>query len=79
MYGRKLCWSSFILWASTSNVLLFYESKKWANMLQYVENIKVSELVVKIVNETTWCARADATKALSIGYSSLQKALQVID
>lgn len=35
------------------------------------------ELVVKRVSDTRWSARADATKALSCGYSSFQKALQV--
>ncbi|GFR18135.1 hypothetical protein TNCT_211211 [Trichonephila clavata] len=37
-----------------------------------------SELVVKRVNDTRWCVRADATMALSKDYSSFQKVLQVI-
>ncbi|GFR13586.1 hypothetical protein TNCT_268551, partial [Trichonephila clavata] len=47
-------------------------------MLQYVEDSKDSELVVKRVNETRWCVRSDATMALFKGYSSFQKVLYVI-
>ncbi|GFR03122.1 hypothetical protein TNCT_478151 [Trichonephila clavata] len=45
-------------------------------MLQYTEDSK--ELVVKRVNETRGCTRADTTMALSKDHSSSQKALQVI-
>ncbi|GFQ98707.1 hypothetical protein TNCT_298871 [Trichonephila clavata] len=37
-----------------------------------------TELVLRRVNDIRWCARADATTALSKGYSSFQKALRVI-
>ncbi|GFR21577.1 hypothetical protein TNCT_471401 [Trichonephila clavata] len=37
-----------------------------------------TEFVVKRVNDTRWCARADATVALSKGYSGFQKASQVL-
>ncbi|GFR15392.1 hypothetical protein TNCT_267991 [Trichonephila clavata] len=47
-------------------------------MLQYVEDSEDSELVVKRVNGTRWCVRADATMTLSKGYSSFQQVLQVI-
>ncbi|GFQ77847.1 zinc finger MYM-type protein 1 [Trichonephila clavata] len=50
----------------------------WVIMLQYVEKSKHSELVAKRVSDTRWCARADATVTLSKGFSSFQKALQVI-
>ncbi|GFQ63871.1 zinc finger MYM-type protein 1 [Trichonephila clavata] len=51
---------------------------RWANMLQYIEDSKDSELDITNVNDTRWCARADAAMALSVGYSSFQKVLQVI-
>lgn len=35
-------------------------------------------LVVKRVSDTRWCSRADAAKALSEGYTALQRALMVI-
>ena len=35
-------------------------------------------LFLKRVTGTRWCERADATKVLSYGYSSFQKALSVI-
>ncbi|GFR06931.1 TTF-type domain-containing protein [Trichonephila clavata] len=38
----------------------------------------MAELVVKRVNDTRWCTKADVTTALSKGYSSFQKVLQVI-
>ncbi|GFQ67199.1 uncharacterized protein TNCT_113441 [Trichonephila clavata] len=47
-------------------------------MLQYVEDRKDSKLVVKRINDSRCCARVDATMALSEGYSSFQKVLQVI-
>ncbi|GFQ67395.1 uncharacterized protein TNCT_718171 [Trichonephila clavata] len=47
-------------------------------MLQYIEDSKDSELDITNVNDTRWCARADAAMALSVGYSSFQKVLQVI-
>lgn len=54
----------------------------WAIMLQSLETqdeLKQSSfLVPKKVSDTRWCARADATKALSKGYKSFQKALQSI-
>ena len=54
------------------------------SMLQCVEDSdneyqQESALVLKRVNDTRWCARADASKAVSEGYSSFQKASQVID
>ncbi|GFR14229.1 TTF-type domain-containing protein [Trichonephila clavata] len=47
-------------------------------MLQYDEDSKDSELVVKRVNDTRWYARVGATMAFSKGYISFQKALHVI-
>ncbi|GFQ81264.1 hypothetical protein TNCT_97171 [Trichonephila clavata] len=68
-----------VLWASTSNAQLFLSvDTPWAIMLQYVDDSKNSELVVKRANGTRWCARADATMALSKGDSSFQKALHVL-
>ncbi|GFR04711.1 uncharacterized protein TNCT_239041 [Trichonephila clavata] len=75
MCGSKLCWTSFIFWASTSNVQLFLSLD---TPLGDYQDSKDSEPVVKRVNNTRWCARADATMALSKGYSSFQEALQVI-
>ena len=37
-----------------------------------------SQLVVKRVSDTRWSARADATKALAKGYTSIQEALKCI-
>ncbi|GFX67719.1 putative transposable element [Trichonephila clavipes] len=60
------------------NVQLFSVSThRSVIVLQYVENSKDSELVVKRVNDTRWCTRADVTTALSKCYSSFQKALQI--
>lgn len=42
------------------------------------EHMQYSLLVPKRVSNTRWCARTDATKALSRGYNSFQKALQTI-
>lgn len=47
-------------------------------MSKCLENEAGSGLVLKRVTGTRWCERADATKALSYGYSSFQKALSVI-
>ena len=57
---------------------------RWVIMLQCVEDSdneyqQESALVLKRVNDTRWCAIADATKAVSEGYSCFQKALQVIN
>ena len=51
---------------------------RWAVMSECLENEAGSTLVLKRVTGTRWCERADATKALSHGYSSFQKALSVI-
>lgn len=59
---------------------------RWGVMHKYLHNKdggtsegkQGSALVVKRASATRWCARADATKALSRGYNSFQKALQVI-
>lgn len=55
---------------------------RWSIMLKYLqdndEKQQGSTLVLKRVTDTRWCARADATKALSQGYSQFQKALKAI-
>ncbi|CAH0405833.1 unnamed protein product [Chilo suppressalis] len=55
---------------------------RWAIMLKHLENDdehkQFSSLVLKRVSDTRWCARTDATKALSQSYNSFQKALQSI-
>ena len=47
-------------------------------MSKCLENEAGSGLFLKRVTGTRWCERADATKALSYGYNSFQKALLVI-
>ncbi|XP_055843517.1 uncharacterized protein LOC129910240 [Episyrphus balteatus] len=47
---------------------------RWGIMQNNIEN----GLVLKKVSFTRWCARADATKALSKGFLDFQKALQSI-
>ena len=51
---------------------------RWAIMSKCLENEAGSGLFLKRVTGTRWCERADATKALSYGYSSFEKALSVI-
>lgn len=56
---------------------------RWAIMIKCLGQIDQSdmakhELVLKKVNDTRWSARADETKALSKGYSTIQKTLQTI-
>lgn len=51
---------------------------RWAVMSECLENEAGSTLVLKRVTGTRWCERADATRALSHGYSSFQKALSIL-
>ena len=51
---------------------------RWAIMFKCLENEAGSGFFLKRVTGTRWCERADATKALSYGYSSFQKMLSVI-
>ncbi|GFY50613.1 hypothetical protein TNIN_178091 [Trichonephila inaurata madagascariensis] len=78
MCSRKLCWSSFILWASKSKVQLFLRTDKALGDYVAIWDSKDIELVVKRIHDTRWCVIADATMALSKGCSSLHKALRVI-
>ncbi|GFR07546.1 hypothetical protein TNCT_617491 [Trichonephila clavata] len=75
MCGRKLCWNSFVLWASTSNVQLFLniDTQSGDYVEIHVEDSKDS--VVGRVNDTRECARADATMAFSRGSRKLYMSL----
>lgn len=74
--------TSFFGLVNTLYTFFSLSTYRWGVMLKYlkdeVDDCQGSTLVVKRANTTRWCARADATKALSRGYSSFQKTLQDI-
>ncbi|GFQ87268.1 hypothetical protein TNCT_488311 [Trichonephila clavata] len=71
MCGRKLCWSRKLVALLKAMHSFFSASTIVDDYAAIYCGQMDSELVVKRVNDTRWCARADATMALSKGYSSL--------
>jgi hypothetical protein len=78
--AAETCVNALSFFALVQKLFNFFSAStsRWAVMSKCLENEAGSGLVLKRVTGTRWCERADATKALSYGYSSFQKALSVI-